>query len=152
MSFLGEYEMRTGHKIFMAALALGLASAAYAQDGLPPTQTYGSVSFVTGGIGLDESTAMKAAQKDYTLSLLFVQTRRGEYLADVKVSIRDHAGKTVLEAVSDGPMLLAKLPAGSYEVSAEHEGKVLLKTVRVAAAGVTRASFVWQATAKATLD
>ncbi|HUX25339.1 MAG TPA: carboxypeptidase-like regulatory domain-containing protein [Burkholderiales bacterium] len=144
--------MKATHRMFLTALALGLAGAAYAQNGLPPTQTYGSVSFITGGVGLDESAALKAAQKDYALSLLFVQTQRGEYLADVKVSIKDHAGETVLEAVSDGPMLLAKLPAGSYTVRAEHEGKVLVKTVRVAAKGVTRASFVWQATAKATIE
>ncbi len=144
--------MQTTPKVLAAALALGLAGAAFAQSGLPPVQTFGSVSYVTGGIGLDESSAIKAAEKDFSLSLLFAQTRRGEYLADIKVNIRDQAGKTVLEAVSDGPFLLAKLPAGTYKVSADNEGNVLVKTVRVEAKGVTRAAFVWQATAKATID
>ncbi len=144
--------MQMIHKLVAGALALGLAGAPFAQDGLPPMQTFGSVSYVTGGIGLDESTAIKAAEKDFALSLLFVQTRRGEYLSDVKVSIQDKAGKTVLEAVSEGPMLLARLPAGVYKVSAEHKGNALVKTVRVDAKGVTRAAFVWQATAKATID
>jgi hypothetical protein len=136
--------MQITHKIFAAALALGLAGAAFAQDGLPPVRTFGSVSYITGGIGLDESTAIKAAEKDFTLSLLFAQSKRGEYLSDVKVSIKDKAGKTVLEAVSDGPMLLARLPAGVYKISAEHDGNALSKTVRVEAKGVTRAVFVWQ--------
>jgi hypothetical protein len=142
--------MQITNRIFAAALALGLAGAAFAQDGLPPVRTSGSVSYVTGGVGLDESAAIKAAEKDFSLSLLFAQTKRGEYLSDVKLSIKDKAGKTVLEAVSDGPMLLAKLPAGVYKISAEHEGTVLLKTVRVEAKGVARAAFVWQAAAKAT--
>ena len=142
--------MQMIHKIVAGALALGLAGAAFAQDGLPPVRTFGSVSYVTGGVGLDESAAIKAAEKDFSLSLLFAQTKRGEYLSDVKLSIKDKAGKTVLEAVSDGPMLLAKLPAGVYKISAEHEGTVLAKTVRVEAKGVARATFVWQAAAKAT--
>jgi hypothetical protein len=58
----------------------------------------------------------------------------------------------VLEAVSDGPMLLARLPAGVYKVSAEHEGNALSKTVRVEPKGVTRAAFVWQPAGNATIQ
>ncbi len=144
--------MQMIHTIVAAALSLGLAGAAFAQDGLPPLQTFGGASYITGGIGLDESTAIKSAEKDFTLSLVFAQNKRGEYLSDVKVSIKDKAGKSVLEAVSDGPMLLARLPAGAYTVSAEYDGKTLTRTVRVEGKGVTRAGFVWQPTAKATME
>jgi hypothetical protein len=144
--------MKVSCKIFAGALALGLASAVLAQGDLPPLQTFGGVGFVSGGIGVDESAAIQAAEKDFTLSLLFAQTKRGEYLSDIKVSIKDKGGKTVLEAVSEGPMLLAKLPAGVYKVSADYEGKALVKTVRIEAKGVTRAAFVWQPAAKATID
>jgi hypothetical protein len=135
--------MQITPKILAAALALGLAAAAFAQDGLPPVRTFGSVSYVTGGVGLDESAAIKAAEKDFALSLTFTATKRGEYLSDVKVNIKDKAGKTVLEAVSEGPMLLARLPTGAYKVSADYDGKAQVKTVRVEAKGVTRAGFVW---------
>lgn len=144
--------MKIMRSIVAGALGLGMAGAALATDALPPLKTFGSVGYITGGIGVDESTALKAAEKDFSLSLLFAQTKRGEYLSEVKVSIVDQAGKTVLEAVSDGPILLARLPAGAYKVSAEHEGQALVKTVRVTAKGVTRASFVWQPAAKATID
>ena len=144
--------MRIACKIFLGALSLGLASAVLAAGGLPPLQTFGSVNYITGGIGLDESTAIKSAEKDFSLSLLFAQTKRGEYLSDVKVSIKDEAGKSVLEAVSDGPMLLARLPAGAYTVSAEYDGKTLTKTVRIEGKGVTRVGFVWRSAAKATME
>jgi len=147
-----ENTMKITCKIFVGALSLGLAGAVLAAGDLPPLQTFGSVSYITGGIGLDESTAIKAAEKEFTLSLLFAQTKRGEYLSDVKVSIKDQAGKAVLEAVSDGPMLLARLPAGAYQVSADYDGNVLVKTVRVEGKGVTRAGFVWQPTSKATME
>jgi hypothetical protein len=136
--------MQMIHKIVAGALALVFSGASLATDGLPPVRTFGSVSYITGGIGLDESTAIKAAEKDFALSLTFAATKRREYLSDVKVSIKDNAGKTVLEAVSDGPMLLARLPAGAYKITAEHDGNALSKTVRVEPRGVTRTAFVWQ--------
>jgi len=83
---------------------------------------------------------------------LFAQTKRGEFVSDVKVSIKDKAGKTVLEALSDGPMLLARLPAGAYTVSADYDGKTLVRKVNVDAKGVARAGFVWQPAAKATIE
>ena len=144
--------MQNTCRTFAVALALVLAGAALAQDGLPPLQTSGGVSYVTGGVGLDESAAIKAAEKDFNLSLLFAQNKRGEYLADVKVSIADKAGKTVLKVVSDGPMLLVRLPAGAYKVSANHEGKTLVKAVQVEAKGVARAAFVWQPAGEATIE
>ncbi len=144
--------MQITPRYFAAALALGLSGAAFAQDGLPPLQTSGGVTYLTGGVGLDESAAIKAAEKDFNLSLLFAQNQRGEYLADVKVSIADKAGKTVLNVVSDGPMLLVRLPAGAYKVSASHEGKTMVKAVQLQAKGVARAAFVWQPVAKGSVE
>ena len=144
--------MKMSHWITIGALSLGLAGMAFAQSDLPPAQTFGGVSYLTGGIGLDESKAIKAAEKDFSLSLLFAQTKRGEFVSDVRVSVADKAGRAVLEAESDGPMLLARLPAGAYKVSAEYGGKVLVRTVKVDAKGVTRVGFVWQPTAKATME
>ncbi len=141
--------MMIAYRTIVGAVALALAGAAFALDGLPPLQTSGGVSYMTGGVGLDESDAIKAAEKDFNLSLLFAQNKRGEYLSDIKVSIADKAGKTVLKVVSDGPMLLVRLPAGAYKVSANHVGNTLVKAVQVEAKGVTRASFVWQPAGKA---
>jgi hypothetical protein len=44
---------------FAVALALAGAAAGMAFANLPEVQTQGSVSFMTGGIGLDESVAMR---------------------------------------------------------------------------------------------
>ena len=144
--------MQVIRKLVVGALVLGFASAGLAADDLPPLQTSGGVSYMTGGVGLDESAAIKAAEKDFNLSLLFAQTKRGEYLSDVKVSIADQAGKAVLKVVSDGPMLLVRLPAGAYKVSADHGGKTVVKTVQVAAKGVARASFVWDPSSKPAIE
>ena len=65
------------------------------------------------------------------------------------LSGKDKSGNTVLEAVSDEPIPLAKLPAGTYSISAEHDGEILSKTVHVKPQGVTQASFLWKPTAEA---
>ena len=91
-----------------------------AQAGLPPVQHQGSVQYVSGGIGLDESEALKAAAKDYPLALTFATGRRkADYVADVTVA-HDGQGKPVLRATSEGPYMLVKLPAGDYKVSATY--------------------------------
>jgi len=138
--------------IALGSLAWGLGSAAWPETDLPPLQHSGNITYLSGGIGLDESTAIRAAAGDFTLSVLFVQNKRGEYLADVKLRVLDRAGKTVLETLAEGPMLLARLPAGEYQLLAEHAGKTLSKKVTVGSKGTARASFVWQPTAGATID
>ena len=54
-----------------AAMALGTLAFAgvlsTAQAALPPVKHQGSVQYVSGGIGLDESEALKAAAKDLSL-------------------------------------------------------------------------------------
>ncbi|QNP50092.1 peptidase associated/transthyretin-like domain-containing protein [Diaphorobacter aerolatus] len=94
--------------------------AAQAQSGIPPmVKTEGSVQYACGGIGSDESTAMRGAMKEYPLSLLFSQ-KSGEYLASVDVEITGKGGSDNTDArfKAQGPVCLLKLPAGQYTVKA----------------------------------
>ncbi|CUI37548.1 carboxypeptidase-like regulatory domain-containing protein [Achromobacter xylosoxidans] len=133
-----------------AAMALGTLAFAgvlsTAQAALPPVQQQGSVQYVSGGIGLDESEAMKAAAKDYPLALTFAAQRDGkaDYVANVAVTIKDGQGKQVLHAESGGPYMLVKLPAGHYKVSATYEGKAQERDVKVENSGTARAVFEWK--------
>ncbi|WP_447920090.1 carboxypeptidase-like regulatory domain-containing protein [Achromobacter aegrifaciens] len=133
-----------------AAMALGSMAFAgilsTAQAGLPPVQQQGSVQYVSGGIGLDESEAMKAAEKDYPLALTFAAQRGGkaDYVANVAVVISDAHGKSVLQATAEGPYMLVKLPAGKYKVSATYDGKVQEREVSVTHPGTARAVFEWK--------
>ena len=130
--------------------AVGIAVAATAMSAstsaLPPEQVQGSVSYLSGGIGLDESNAIKQAASRYPLELEFVRkaTPKAEYLSNIKVTIKDHAGKTVLDTMSNGPFLLAKLPAGQFTVTAERGGEAKQRVVNIKAQGHERVMFVWQ--------
>lgn len=133
-----------------AAMALGSMAFAgvlsTAQAGMPPMQQQGSVQYVSGGIGLDESEAMKAAEKDYPLALTFAAQRGGkaDYVANVAVAIHDAHGKSVLQVTAEGPYMLVKLPAGKYKVSATYDGKVQEREVSVTHPGTARAVFEWK--------
>ncbi|CAB5513411.1 hypothetical protein LMG26857_02691 [Achromobacter anxifer] len=133
-----------------AAMALGSMAFAgimsTAVAGMPPVQHQGSVQYVSGGIGLDESDAMKAAEKDYPLALTFAAQSgsKADYVANVAVSIHDAHGKSVLQATAEGPYMLVKLPAGKYKVSATYNGKVQEREVSVAHPGTARAVFEWK--------
>jgi hypothetical protein len=107
------------------------------------TQTQGEVTFVSGGVGSDERTAMQAVRDDYNLSLLFSLQGSGEYLSEVQVNITDSKGNTLLETVADGPMMLAKLKPGGYIVNAELDGQVAHKRATIVDNKRTSLSFIW---------
>jgi hypothetical protein len=69
----------------------------------------------------------------------------GEYLADVKVSITDKAGTVVLDTVTDGPILLARLSPGQYRVSADSNGAIVKKTVQIGASHPVKLNLYWPA-------
>jgi len=118
--------MRRVQRLFIGlAVAIGaFSAAARADDAMPAERTQGSVTYVSGGIGKDESTALKQAASRYSLSIEMASTAspRAQYVSDVKIDIRDQKGATVLNVTSDGPFLLANLPPGRYTVSAARNG------------------------------
>jgi len=113
-----------------------------------PEETYSSESaevvFVSGGIGYCESQAMRNASKDYPLELVFVQkTASGEnYLANIPVEVTDTKGNLVLDTVTKGPYLLARIPAGKYTITANLYDEVKTQHVTIAKKH-QRLVFVW---------
>jgi hypothetical protein len=145
-----------------AALTLGLAGGAYAQasdvtggtttdqssagndngGGLPQIQQQGDVSFVSGGVGLDESKALQHAQSQWPLSLRFTGPG-SDFLADVHVRVVDAHGGEVLSANSRGPYMLVKLRPGRYTVHARYKDRDQSKSVTILAKGTAKAAFYW---------
>lgn len=142
--------MNTSHKSsrLTAALAAGclalvtFSASAQTLNPLPPLQQQGQVEFLTGGFGVDETTALKAASNQYPLALTFASSQGGAYVAGVRIHITDARGDTVLDTTG-GPFLLAKLPAGRYKVSASYNGNEKTRQITVPRSGTARASFIW---------
>ncbi|MGB6008268.1 carboxypeptidase regulatory-like domain-containing protein [Castellaniella sp.] len=136
-----------------AALAgLVLAGAGFltpAWAALPALQHQGSVAYVSGGIGIDESTSFKEAMAKFPLSMTFDQMAqgKGDYVADVKVAIADAHGKPVLDTTAQGPYLLARLPDGRYQVKATYQQQTETRDVTIAGKGSKHLVFSWRADA-----
>lgn len=78
-------------------------------------QTMNGVAWVSGGVGEDERSEMLIVLPDYNLKLSTAE-RLGGYLSGVRAELRNVRGVTVLETVLDGPVLLARVPPGRYEL------------------------------------
>ena len=111
-----------------AMTVLCAGSATLAQ--MPPMQGQGAARYVCGGIGSDESAALRAAMKSHPLSLLFARPDGG-YLAEVAVTLKDASGASALSLRADGPVCLIDLPAGNYSVEATSEGVSKRQTVSI---------------------
>jgi hypothetical protein len=120
-----------------------LASAA--TSALPPAQHAGDITYLSGGVGSDQSAAIKGVMRNYPLVLEFVgKTNSGnEYLADVPVQISDTHGKDLLNTQTGGPYMLLSLPHGQYTVTAMYKGKTERRAVNITAATHAREMFAW---------
>lgn len=129
--------------VFLVLFALCLAAAtSSAQEPLLQQRTEGGITFISGGVGADEREALKKVEGDYNLRLLFA-ARGGEFVADVKVTIQDAKGKTVLEAVSGGPRFFAKLAPGAYRITAVNNGTPMTRTVTISSKRPVSQAFYW---------
>ncbi len=136
-------------KTIFGVMALGVALPVFAATQhvpLPKPKTEGEVTYLSGGIGHLEAQAMRRAAKNYPLSMIFSAGKRGEYIADVHVDIKDKLGKTVLDTISNGPIMLTKLPAGDYQVTAEYAGKTLRREAKLSGKGDVQEAFNWPQT------
>lgn len=103
------------------------------------------VTFVSGGIGSCESQEMRNIAKQYQLELVFVQktATTESFLASVPVEIIDKKGSYVLDTVTKGPYLLAKLPNGRYSVTATFNGETKEQQVSITSKH-QRVVFMWR--------
>ena len=113
-------------KIAVLVLSCLLASGALAAGG--------PVEVKSDGVTLESREAMMAAARGYNLHLGFVQGD-GSFLADVDVAIHDAQGKPVWSGIASGPLLFARVPPGSYVVTAAAQGQTLKRTVKTADGG-----------------
>ena len=124
-----------------AMMVAGSLGSVYAQDELEPQTTAGGIRWVSGGIGFDEIHALKKAESEYNLRLLFAVQGSGAYLADIVVIVQDHQGQPVLEATARGPRLLAQMPPGTYTVTARSGGATETRRISVPRSGSADQSF-----------
>jgi hypothetical protein len=137
--------MRKIGLIVLSLFVLSNAAVSFcAETPAPPlmVKDYEGIPYVSGGIGLDEREAMSEIASEYNLKIVFA-LKEGNYLADASVLINNAQGKTVLDAVSEGPWLYVRLPAGQYAVTATMMEKANTEKVQIKPAGQSVLHFYW---------
>ena len=59
------------------------------------------------------------------------------------MTVQDKQGNVVLEDMANGPWFWAKLPSGTYKVTAEIDGKAQTRTVTIGNSGAARLDLYW---------
>ena len=127
---------------WLGLAALTIATFAMAQASPEQVITQNGVSFVSGGVGVDSQERLNAREKEFNLKLVFTLVE-GNYLADIGVTVKNAAGKTVIEHTAEGPFFMAKLPAGTYSVSVVDDGKEQTRKVAVRDGRLRTEYFRW---------
>jgi hypothetical protein len=102
------------------------------------------VPHMSGGVGFDGREEIQAAEKDHNLKVVAAE-KTGDYLSDVKVVIESAKKERMLDTTMEGPILLAKLPPGTYTVRATFDGETQTRIVTVPAQGLRTLDFRWAA-------
>ena len=124
-------------------LAAGLAGIATGAAALQSGRLPGGGTWVTGGVGSDESAVMQAQRLAHNFALLTAAKKSGEFLADAHVAIRDAAGQTVFDADLDGPWLVMDLPPGQYTVEVTAAAQSQHRTADIRTPGQRRELFFY---------
>ena len=107
----------------------------------------GNITYITGGTCIDSANQMKQMAKDYPLEVVLVQKsatyEKENYIADVKIKIKDAKDNLVLDVVTESPFLLADLPIGSYQISAEFRRVLKSTNIKINKNKHERVVFLW---------
>ena len=109
-----------------ALLSVFIISPVWADDEVLPVQKQGNVSFVTGGVGQEESDALASVQNHYNLRITTTD-KTGHYLMDTHLVITDSEHRAILDTTG-GPFFYVQLPNGHYDVQAG-QGKAQAVTI-----------------------
>ena len=104
----------------------------------------GSAPSVSGGVSLNARDTLRGSEKNANVKMVFA-LNTGNYVSDVQVKVTDSQGRLVIDDTSNGPWLLARLPAGSYTANATFNGSTVTHKFSVGKSGLRTAQFRWPA-------
>jgi len=140
-------DRRTCSPLGLAFCIVASAGIAYAQSLPAPLAGAAGASFYSGGIGADEARLIKSDAKNHRLALEFLETQGNAvvYSAGEQVIITDDRGRIIVNALSDGPLMMVDLAPGTYHISAANDGRIQRRTVEISRAAHVRLAFQWGA-------
>ena len=129
---------------FIAFTACLLTTVVWAQ--VPEAQRSQGVSYITGGVGEEESTAILAEAKQWPLLLELSQLEngRGVWIFGSQIKIANTKGAIIFDAKADGPYMLVNLDAGDYVIQASYQGVEQKRAISIKAGQPQKISIFWK--------
>jgi hypothetical protein len=103
----------------IGVVAVGIVTVASPAAFALTTNTANGITYLTGGVTLDERQEMADQRKNFSL-LLKLAAKSGKYLGDSSVTVTNAKNSVVFEGTTDGPWLFMNLPAGNYKVTVKN--------------------------------
>lgn len=132
--------MPLGH--LTATALLILTYPVFANEFLPNIQQQGSFYYITGGIGAEETQAMKSERDSYNLQIMNAD-KSGHFTANQHIRIIDKYGNVLINADSD-PLFYTNLPAGKYTVEASRADETKMNNITISGRETAAIRFVWK--------
>jgi hypothetical protein len=136
--------MKTLLKYLCIGCAFCLSSFAFAQ--IPATQHSNGISYISGGVGEEETTAILAEAKQWPilLELSQLENGRGVWIFGANIKIMNIQKQIVFNAQADGPYMLINLEPGDYAIEASYQGVEQKRALSVKANAFQKISLFWK--------
>lgn len=125
--------------IGVAASAMSMAEVVQPS---PPSVAQTNVPYLTGGVGQEELAQLTEQATGYNVKILFAD-HDGAFITGIKATIRAPGGRPLLQVASGGPLLLAKLPPGNYEIEATYQGVSQVRRLSIGSKGRSETTLRW---------
>ena len=138
-------KIKINHIIIVFSGIFSALCFAEVNPSLPLVKLQGQTQFISGGIGKDESEAILQAGEKWALMLELAQEtgHKAQYISDVHVLIKDKAGNTVLDTITEGPYLLVNLAPGNYSLDATYKLTTLHRALSIQEKRGKRITLTW---------
>ena len=130
--------------IVFSAVCLTCSPMVFAQ--IPDTQYSQGISYISGGVGEEESEAILAESKQWPLLLELSQLEggRGVWIFGTKIKVLNTQNQVIFDAQADGPYIMINLTAGRYLIEASYQGGIQKKPVLIKGSGPQKLAIFWK--------
>lgn len=136
--------MKFNARLILSAACLTFSSMVFAQ--VPDTQYSQGISYISGGVGEEESQAILTESKQWPLLLELSQLEngRGVWIFGAKIKILNAMNQVIFDAQADGPYILINLTAGQYQIEASYQGSIQKKSVLIQGSRLQKLAIFWK--------
>lgn len=131
-------------KSILSVVCILNSSAVFAQ--IPDTQYSQGISYISGGVGEEESQAILAEAKQWPLLLELSQLENGHgiWIFGAKIKILNSRRQVMFDAQADGPYILINLNVGQYQIEASYQGVTQKRAVSIQASAPQKLAIFWK--------